>query len=176
MTRRGRALPPPPDERPAAGGDLIIPVMAIAFTLYFLGTTWGLVWEAKANGVVIGTVLILLCLVQIGLLLRRIQGGYVLARVAPLLGGPVLAWRRLATVASLVLFILLLPYTGTTLGLILTALAIMLVLGARDFRMLVVLPLGIAAAVYLLFIAFLDSRLPHGPIEHLITALTGGGA
>ena len=49
----------------ALGADLIIPVLAAAFTVYFLVTSSDLVWEARANGTVIGIALLVLIAVQI---------------------------------------------------------------------------------------------------------------
>jgi hypothetical protein len=60
----------------AAGADLVIPALALAFALYFFWSITGLAWEASANGVVIGTVLLLLIgiqLVRIGLKVRSGQ-------------------------------------------------------------------------------------------------------
>lgn len=37
------------------GADLIIPVLAAGFTLYYLISSSNLVWEARANGTVVGS-------------------------------------------------------------------------------------------------------------------------
>ena len=46
--------------RQAIGADLIIPALAVIFTLYYCSTIWELNWEAKANGLAIGALLLLL--------------------------------------------------------------------------------------------------------------------
>jgi hypothetical protein len=160
-------------DRPALGADLVIPLLAAAFTIYFLVSTASLTWEAKANGVVIGTVLLVLIAMQV----VRI-GVRVLSRDATLgLGefgrrSPVQA-KRLALVGLLALFVAVVPWLGTTLSLLLVMAASMWILGVRTPRTLVVVPILTAAAVYVLFIAFLETRLPHGVIENLISTLTG---
>ena len=130
-------------ERPAVGADLIIPVLAVAFTTYYLIGTASLTWEAKANGVVVGLLLYALVAVQLVRIGLRIV-------------------RRETTLGF-----------G---GLFAAMFASMWALGERDRRSLIGISLGTTATVYLLFIGFLQLRLPRGPVEHLIAWLTGGGA
>jgi hypothetical protein len=66
-------------------------------------------------------------------------------------------------------FIATLPWLGLTLGLFLGMLAALRVMGVRGRATLVLLPLAIAAAAYLLFIVVLQSDFPHGPIEKLLS-------
>ena len=49
----------------ALGADLVIPALALGFAVYFFVSIADLAWEAKANGVVIGGVLVVLILVQV---------------------------------------------------------------------------------------------------------------
>ena len=65
---------------------------------------------------------------------------------------------------------------GTVLGLVLGMASMMWVLGVRDPRWLVGLPIGIATAIHLLFVTFLGAKLPRGPVEQLIAMLFGSGA
>jgi hypothetical protein len=44
-----------PQQRKPVGQELIIPGLAVAFTAYYFWTVQELAWEAKANGIVIGT-------------------------------------------------------------------------------------------------------------------------
>ena len=52
--------------RTALGADLVIPALALAFAAYFFYSVRGLAWEAQANGLLIGSALVVLCLVQVG--------------------------------------------------------------------------------------------------------------
>jgi hypothetical protein len=47
-------------DKPALGADLAIPLLALAFAAYFFVDIRGLEWEAKANGAIVGTVLVAL--------------------------------------------------------------------------------------------------------------------
>jgi hypothetical protein len=47
------------------GADLVIPALALGFAAYFFVSIADLAWEAKANGVIIGSVLVLLIAIQL---------------------------------------------------------------------------------------------------------------
>ncbi len=150
------------------GADLVIPALALGFAAYFFVSIADLAWEAKANGVMIGGVLVVLIAIQLvrtGIQLARRQGG---------LGFDAL-WeprealvKRVGMVAVTVAFIATLNWLGLTLGLLLALLAALWIMGARG-RALVVLPLAVATAAYLLFVVLLQSEIPHGPIEKLLS-------
>ena len=46
--------------RKPLGADLVIPALALGFAAYFFVSIADLAWEAKANGMVIGGILVLL--------------------------------------------------------------------------------------------------------------------
>ena len=76
--------------------------------------------------------------------------------------------KRIGLVAITVAFIATLHWLGLTLGLFAAMVAALWVMGARG-KVLAVLPLAVAAAAYLLFVALLKSDIPHGPIERLFS-------
>ena len=49
----------------ALGADLVIPALALGFAAYFFVSIADLAWEAKANGVVIGGILVGLIAIQL---------------------------------------------------------------------------------------------------------------
>lgn len=153
------------------GADLVIPALALAFAAYFFVSIDDLGWEAKANGVIIGWALVALIAAQI------LRVGLRVARGSADLGFHRLFlprdafWKRLGLVAITVVFVVTLKWLGVTLGLFLGLLASLYLLGIRKPRVLIAVPGVTAAAVYVLFIAILDSAFPHGPIEILIAAL-----
>jgi hypothetical protein len=176
VAQDGRESSRRPDEPEPLGADLIIPVLAVAFAAYFLITTRDLVWEARANGVVIGVVLIALVLMLFASVARRIATGEATLHFAP----EILAWtsaqrRRLAVVVLCALFVATIGWLGTSLGLFLLMVGAMLAMGVRSWRALLAVALSVTASVYLVFIAFLGSRLPRGPVEWMIERLLGGG-
>lgn len=154
--------------RSALGADLVIPALAAGFAVYFLYSVAGLAWEARANGVLIGVILLILVaaqLVRIGLKIARREASFGLE---PLWAPRAMLLRRLGLVAITLAFIATLPWLGLTLGLAFAMLAALWVSGVRRRAALVVVPIAVAASAYLLFIAVLQSEFPHGPIERLL--------
>ena len=164
------------DERPALGADLIIPGLALAFTTYFLVTTIDLTWEAKANGVVVGIALYILIAAQLIRIGRRVLAGEATLGLGELARFDTAQKQRVALIVITALFVLTLPWVGINIGLFLTMLASMWVLGERSWRVLLGLSFVTTATVYLVFVKFLDTKLPTGPVEALVNWLAGGGA
>ena len=169
----GKATPEKPGPSPvlALGADLVIPLLALAFAIYFLVDVRELAWEAKANGVGIGSILLLLVaiqLVRIGVKLGRREGTLSLQ---PLLAPREALGKRIALVVVAILFIATLKWLGLTLGLFLGMLAGLWLMGVRRPKQLFGISVAVAAAAYGLFIAALDSSFPHGPVERLIASL-----
>lgn len=120
----------PRDPRRPIGQELIIPAMAVGFTAYYFWTVTELAWEAKANGVVIGLVLLVLVallVIRIGVQMAR---GEVSLR-ATLGGDPATDRVRLMLLGLCLAFLVALPLLGTTIALALMLFACMWVLGAR---------------------------------------------
>ena len=160
------------DEAPPLGADLVIPLLALAFAIYFFYSISGLVWEAKANGVIIGTILVVLIvaqLVRIGVAVARGRGKL---RTDALWQPREALGKRVAMVAVTILFIATIEWLGLTLGLLLGMLASLWAMGVRRPLVLIGISVAVAASAYVLFIATLDSAFPHGPIENLIAALS----
>jgi hypothetical protein len=149
------------------GADLIIPALALGFAVYFFVSIADLAWEAKANGVVIGGVLVLLIAVQVFRTAVEVARGGADLRVEPVLAPREVLGKRLGLVAITIAFIATLQWLGLTLGLFAAMVAALWVMGARG-KVLAILPLAVAAAAYLLFVALLKSDIPHGPIERLL--------
>src|SRR5690606_37458985 len=76
--------------------------------------------------------------------------------------------KRLTIIAILAAFVALVPLLGTTLGLFLTTLALMAVLGVRQPALLLGVAAAVAGTVYVLFIAILKTQLPAGVTERLL--------
>ena len=158
-------------ERQPLGADLIIPLLALGFAIYFFFSIHELAWEAKANGVIIGTVLVVLVAIQIvrtGLKIARGEGGL---GTAPLWQPREVLVKRLALVVITIVFIATLKWLGLTLGLFAGMLASLWMMGVRRPGVLLGVSLTVAASAYLLFMVLLDTRFPRGPIERMFTAL-----
>jgi hypothetical protein len=141
------------------GADLVIPVLALGFAIYFFWSIADLAWEAKANGVAL----------QLARIALRVAKGEGDLRADPLWRpGDVFA-KRVGMVLVTVAFIVLLETLGLTLSLLLAMAAALAIMGVRKLSTIAWISVAVAAAAYLLFIVVLDSAFPHGPIEKLFS-------
>jgi hypothetical protein len=160
-----------PEPKPELGADFIIPLLALAFAGYFFVSISDLAWEAKANGALIGTILVTLAGIQIarlGVRIARREGGTGLTAV---LAPRDVLLKRIGLVLITVAFIVAMQWLGLTLALFLAMAAALYVMGLRKPARIVGIALVIAGLAYLLFIALLESDIPHGPVEKAISAV-----
>lgn len=162
-------------DRPAIGADLILPLFAVALTIYYLIDTWGLSWEAKATGFIVGVVLLTLCSAQILRVLASTSMGRASLSLGVLIADTQYNRRRLGLVALAILFIATIHIVGTTLGLFLLLLGGMWITGVRNVTTLTAVSITTAAVVYVLLILLLATRLPRGIVENAL-AIFGIGA
>ena len=158
------------DPKESLGADLVIPALALAFATYFFVSINDLAWEAKANGVIIGTVLVVLVLAQVGRIGWRVAKGRADLSTGALWTPRDALPKRLGMVLVTIAFIATLKWLGLTLGLLVWMVVALWVMGVRNPRVIAAISLVTAASAYLLFIAALNSSFPHGPIEKLLAA------
>jgi hypothetical protein len=155
-------------KRRAIGAELVIPVAALAFTVYFLRTTADMEWEAKANGVIVGWVLIALIAVQAVRSATAFARGKASLGFAPLIEPAGAMGKRIGIMAITVSLVAIVPWAGVGLGLFVALAAGFFVMGVRPWRRILLVAFCVAAACTLLFTVALDSGLPRGPVENLI--------
>lgn len=157
--------------RVALGAEFVIPVLALAFAIYFLVSTADLEWEAKANGVIIGGLLLPL------LALQFVRGAVALARrradlsFAPLLQPADALPKRIGMVAITIALVATMPWLGVGLGLFLALSGGLILMGVRGVGHALRVAFAVALATTLLFTVALDSNLPRGPVENLLFRL-----
>lgn len=150
------------------GADLVIPALALGFAVYFFVSIADLAWEAKANGVVIGGILVGLIAIQLVRVTLRVLKGEASLEFNLLWEPREALGKRVGMVLVTVAFIATLKWFGLTLGLLLTLFAALWIMGVRG-KPLAILPVAVALAAYLLFVVLLQSDIPHGPIERLLS-------
>jgi hypothetical protein len=151
------------------GADLVIPLLALGFALYFFWSITDLAWEAKANGVVIGVALIALVVIQVARIALAVAQGRGDLRTDPLWQPRDVLLKRIGMVAVTVAFILLLQTLGLTLSLFASMAAALWLMGVRRPSLVLGIAFAVAAAAYVLFIAVLDAGFPHGLIEKILS-------
>ena len=160
--------PRPPSRRPI-GGDLIIPIAAVSFTLYYFTTIIDSPWEAQVNAFFVGSILIVLVLILLIKLGYELRSGDANLRLGALIEPVGVAPKRLTVLLLAIGYVLLIEWLGFTLTTFAFLAAAMLVLnnGRR-----IGFVLGLAAALslggYLLFMVASQTRFPKGPFEWLM--------
>jgi tripartite tricarboxylate transporter TctB family protein len=153
------------------GADFIIPLLALAFAAYFFVSISDLAWEAKANGVLIGSILVILVGIQIVRLCVRVARREGSLSLAPVLAPRDALPRRIGLVLITVVFIVAMEWLGLTLALFLAMAAALYLMGLRKPVRIFWIAFAVSASAYLLFIALLGSDIPHGPVERAISTV-----
>jgi hypothetical protein len=160
-----------PAEKPAIGGEFLVPAVAVGLAVYFLIDVDGLVWEARANATVIAYVLLGLIAIQLVRMTLRVYAGEASLGLGPLVEPRRLLPLRFMVVAVTGTFIIALPWLGLTLGLFLLVGILMTLLRAGTWTRILTTATVVSGLSYFLFIALLNSRLPHGPVEKLLAVM-----
>jgi hypothetical protein len=155
-------------EKKAKGDELVFPLMALAFAIYYLSTIMDLTWEAQINGVLVGSILIFLIVIFLfKTALARWQGKTSLKFndfVFNCASKMTRVWFLLLAVG----YVIVIPWGGFTLTTFGFLVAAMLLLGVRSPLRLFIISLGLSVSGYFFFITLLDTRFPSGPVERLI--------
>ena len=169
---------PDGEHRRAAGGEMILPAAALAFTVYYFSSIWDSPWEAQVAAFLIGSILIgLIVLLAIRTARELAQGRADLA-LGELIGPRRILPRRLAIMALTVGYLLVIGWLGFTLTSFLFLACGMVVLeeGDRVLRRIphfVLVSAVLSLAGWAVFIRSFDARFPTGPLEDLLGALLG---
>lgn len=156
-------------KKKSVGAELLIPLAALLFTLYYFWTIWNSPWTAQVSAFFIGTILIVLVVI---FLLKTSIALY--RQEADLGTGEFLSPRSLLPVrVGLLLmtlgYVLLVKWGGFTLTTWAFLFGAMLILGrGRRKRLILALSATMALSGYLLFIVAFETRFPRGPFENLM--------
>jgi hypothetical protein len=160
-----------PAPAPAAQ-ELVIPLLALGFTLYYFWTVQELTAEAKANGIVIGGILVVLVALLLVRLAMRLKRGEVSLRFS--LGGDWPTDRlRLLLFAQVLAMVLVMPLVGTIPAMAGMLLAGMWLLGGRHWPTLIGVSLITPLLVWATLMVGIGTRFPVGPVERLLFRAIG---
>ncbi len=159
-------------EKKQIGGELVIPVAALIFTLYYFSTIYDSPWTAQVSAFFIGAILILLIAIFLVKSAIAWKAGEVGLGMDTLMSPRSFITRRLALFALTLGFIVFVEWGGFTITtFVFLGLATLLLSGGRRWRLILGLSAGLAIGGYLLFILAFDTRFPDGPFEHLMQPL-----
>lgn len=158
------------------GGELVIPALAIAFTLYFFSTIWNSPWTARVSAFLVGGILLFVCaifLVRVALMLRSGQGtlgfGNLFTREDIRSG-------RIGLFATTIGYCVLIDRLGFTLTTFLFLSISMYVLSkGRNVGFITLISAIMALAGWAVFIWAFDTRFPRGWFETTMKAVLANG-
>jgi hypothetical protein len=156
----------------ALGAELVIPVAALLFTLYYFYTILDSPWTAQASAFFIGTILIVLVLIFIGLTFRWVAKGEGDWSFHTLFEPHNYVRLRLALFALTVGYIAVISFLGFTITTFLFLVLAMLLLNrGRRAKLSLSLAAILSVGGYLLFIVAFDTNFPEGPFETLMNGI-----
>jgi hypothetical protein len=171
MSERQGGESPAGDKR-HAGGELIIPVAGLAFTVYYFSTIIESPWTAQVSAFFVGAILIALILaflVKTAAEWKRGAVDFKAGTIAEPLG---LMSKRLMLLALTVGYIVVISYLGFTITTFLFMVAAMALLAdGKRLGFIVILSAAVALGGWALFILAFHTRFPAGPFEQLMRSV-----
>jgi len=166
----------PERSRRQAGGELVIPAMAVALTVYFFTTIIDSPWTAQVNAFLIGGILLALCLIFAVRTVISLRSGEAEFGFANLLGRDDLLSGRAVLFAATIGYVILIDWGGFTLTTFLFLVAAMAILnGGRRLGLITLVSAIMALSGWVLFVWAFDTRFPRGWFETAMKALLADG-
>lgn len=161
-----------PRKKKGVGAELLIPLAALVFTLYYFSTIWNSPWTAQVSAFFIGTILIVLVAVFLIKTSVALLRGHAHLGIGDLLAPRTLMPVRIGLLLITLGYVILVKWGGFTLTTWVFLFGAMLILnrGQRK-RLIAVLSAILALSGYLLFIVAFETRFPRGPFENLMRSL-----
>ena len=164
-----------PDPRPKAkpiGGELLLPVAAVVFTIYYFSTITEVPFSAQVSALFVGSILLFLCLLLFIRTFLTIRRGEATLGIGRLIEPVSYIPTRLALLALTIAFIFVVQWLGFTLTTFLfLSLAMTLLNRGRRKGFIVLLSAILSVSAWLLFIYAFETRFPAGPFEWLMATV-----
>ncbi len=159
-------------ERKSLGGELILPIGAFIFTLYYFYTIIDVPRIAQVSAFFVGTILIFLLILLAIRIGREVKAGTADLRLGRLVEPKSFIPKRLALLGLTLGFIFFVEWLGFTLTVFVFLSSAMLLLGnGKNKGLVFAVAAVLALGGYLLFIVAFKTRFPAGPFEHLMDRL-----
>ena len=152
--------------------DLIIPVVALGFTAYYLTTITEVPWISQASAVTVSCLLLLAIVAYAVRTAWRIKNGRETIEL------PAMHGLTGVTVRRVVLLVFTIGYVAVieTLGFTITTavflfLGILLLSSPGNWRAAALVSVCCSVLGYVVFIYFFETRFPRGPVENALKGL-----
>ncbi len=151
------------------GAQLIIPIAAIIFTIYYFSTILNSPWTAQVSAFFVGTILLVLAVAFVAKQIYERQRGHVTFGLGDLVTHADVTSGRAAIFGLTLLYIYVIQWGGFTITTFcFLFLSIAILDRARRLGLTALVSFVMVMAGYLLFIVAFNTRFPHGPFEILM--------
>lgn len=165
------------EQKRSVGGELVLPVVGVLFTLYYFTTIIDSPWTAQVNAFFIGSILLLLCIalfVKTGLALAREEASF---DFRTLFSSADISSGRLTLFFITLGYAVLIEWGGFTITTFAFLFLAMTVLNkGKNKGFIAALSAGLSLGGYLLFILAFETRFPRGPFENLMELVLSNGS
>jgi len=156
-------------ERRSVGSELIIPIVALLFTIYYFYTIINAPWTAQVAAFLVGSVLIVLIGFFLVRCIRWVHRGEGALNFDTLIKPKSYVTKRLGLLVLTLAYIFVVPTLGFTITTFLFLSMTMLLLSdGQKKRIIFSLSTILSLGGYVLFILVFKTRFPAGPFEALM--------
>lgn len=164
------------DNRRQLGGELVIPAMAIVFTIYYFSTIWNSPWTAQVSAFLVGGILLLVCGIFLLRCVAWLANGQGSLGFSNLVNMDDIRTGRIGLLIATIGFCVLIEPLGFTLTTFLFMLVSMTVLSkARRMPLILLISTTVSLIGWAVFILAFDTRFPRGWFETTMQAVLGNG-
>lgn len=158
------------------GGELVIPVLAIVFTLYFFSTIWNSPWTAQVSAFLVGGVLLLVCAIFIVRAVVWLRNDEASLGFGNLVSMDDIWSGRIGLFLTTLGFCVLVDRLGFTLTTFLFLSISMFILGkGRNAAFITLISGAMALGGWAVFIWAFETRFPRGWFETTMKAVLANG-
>ena len=159
-------------ERKSIGSELIIPVTALLFTIYYFYTIIDAPWTAQVAAFIVGSILIVLIMFFLAKCIRWIRAGEGTLNFDTIINPKSFLIKRLCLLGLTIAYTFVVSRLGFTITtFIFLFMAMLLLSGGHKKGFIFSLSLLLSLGGYLLFILAFKTRFPAGPFEILMKGL-----
>jgi hypothetical protein len=163
-------------EKRQLGGELVIPVLAIAFTLYFFSTIWNSPWTAKVSAFMVGGILMLVCGIFIVRCVVWLGKGEGYLGFSNLFTREDITSGRIGLFATTIGYCVFIDRLGFTLTTFLFLAVSMIVLSrGKNIGFIALVSAAMSLGGWAVFILAFDTRFPRGWFETTMKAVLANG-
>ncbi|WP_439122331.1 tripartite tricarboxylate transporter TctB family protein [Marivita sp.] len=170
-------MPSDPHKPPRQiGGELVIPIIAVGFTLYFFSTIWNSPWTAQVSAFMVGGILLLVCaifFVRCVIWLSRGEGTLGFGNLFTI---DDIRTGRIGLLITTIAYVMFIDTLGFTLMTFLFLAVSMLILAkGKNPAFIMMISGAMALTGWAVFIWAFDTRFPRGWFETTMQAVISNG-